>query len=89
MPDDAEREWFFYEGLKQMSKMQRNQEIDQMKHEVFVDYGDAKEEMKAEINKVFFYKITELLKGSVWIFSLAVTKRGMRVSEKFCENARA
>ena len=48
MPEDAEREWFFYEGLKQMSKLKGNQEIDQMKHEVFVDYADAKEEMKAE-----------------------------------------
>ena len=53
VPDNANREWFYYQGLKNMTAVRdkNNQKFaqtidgdqsafDKMKQEIFVDYGD-------------------------------------------------
>ena len=43
VPSGAEREWFFYEGLKNMAKVRdidQKKALEKIKQEVFVDYAD-------------------------------------------------
>lgn len=43
IPEGAEREWFFYEGLKKLSKVRKDEEqeaLQKLKEQFFVDYAD-------------------------------------------------
>ena len=43
MPQGAEREWFFYEGLKKLSEMRKSEEneaLTKMKEDFYIDYAE-------------------------------------------------
>jgi len=45
VPNGAQREWFFYEGLKKLTQVRRDEEVvSKMKQELYVDYADLKKQ---------------------------------------------
>ena len=42
-PDEANREWYFYEGLKNMTQIRDKDKVERMRQDVFVDYADLRD----------------------------------------------